>query len=99
MPWLPSAGILLVVFCVGALPTNQYWKVGAAESACLPRLPRGLLAGASGACLLPPNCWTLPPCMQVGAYFGVLLLFYLLYSLPMSYIKHNRVDQAHDGLK
>ncbi|KAL4458381.1 hypothetical protein ABPG75_013246 [Micractinium tetrahymenae] len=34
-----------------------------------------------------------------GAFFGGVLLFYLLFSLPMSYIKHSRVDStAADGL-
>ena len=35
--------------------------------------------------------------MQVGTYFLVLLAVYLLYSLPMSYIKHSRVDYVNTG--
>ena len=37
---------------------------------------------------------------KVGVYMGVLLSYYLLYSLPMSYIKHSRVDYVNtDELK
>ncbi|KAI7840220.1 hypothetical protein COHA_006002 [Chlorella ohadii] len=54
MPWLPSTAIGMCIFCVGALPSNEYWKI--------------------------------------GVFFGGLLVFFLLFSLPMSYIKHNRVD-------
>ncbi|KAI7844490.1 hypothetical protein COHA_001949, partial [Chlorella ohadii] len=54
MPWLPSVAINLVVFSVGALPTNDYEEVG----------------------------W----------FYGAALLFYLLVSLPLSYIKQSSVD-------
>lgn len=37
------------------------------------------------------------PC--AGLFFAAMLLFYLVYSLPMSYIKHSRVNEANDGLK
>lgn len=41
--------------------------------------------------LLPsaaPDC--IPPTPSAGTFFAILLVVYLLYSLPMSYIKHNR---------
>lgn len=48
----------------------------------------------------PPACsvGTLPRAeyWKVGFYFVGLLLVYLLYSLPMSYIKHSRVDSNAD---
>ena len=31
---------------------------------------------------------------KVGAYFGVILVLYLLWALPVSYIKHNQTDAA-----
>ena len=46
----------------------------------------------------PANrCFPPPPCRDYwksSAFFGAILLFYLLFSLPMSYIKHSRVDRT-----
>lgn len=32
---------------------------------------------------------------RVGAWFGASLLFYLLFSLPMSYLKRNMLDHVN----
>jgi hypothetical protein len=32
---------------------------------------------------------------KIAIYFGVVLAVYLLFSLPMSYIKHNQVDYVN----
>jgi hypothetical protein len=31
---------------------------------------------------------------KIAIYFGIVVLLYLLFSLPMSYIKHSRADRA-----
>lgn len=31
---------------------------------------------------------------KIGAYFCGAAAFYILFSLPMSYVKHSRVDQS-----
>jgi hypothetical protein len=32
---------------------------------------------------------------KIGTYFGVVLAVYLLFSLPMSYIKHSQIDYVN----
>lgn len=51
-----------------------------------PSLP---LAPARSVGALPNSAF-----WRTGLYFLVLLVVYLLFSLPMSYIKHSRVDRA-----
>ena len=61
----------------------------------------GWLVGGPAGWLCVPVV-TLPACSvaalpnadywKIGLYFGVLLLAWLLFSLPMSYLKHSMVD-------
>jgi hypothetical protein len=32
---------------------------------------------------------------KIGTYFGIVLAVYLLFSLPMSYIKHSQIDYVN----
>ena len=65
---------------------ENYWSAG------LSRMRRSslLLPGACSVGALPKaEYW------KIGFYFGLLVVVYLLFSLPMSYIRHSRVDYTN----
>ena len=49
------------------------------------------------SCLIACSVGALPNSdyWKIGAYFGGVLAVYLLFSLPMSYIKHSQIDYVN----
>jgi hypothetical protein len=97
MPWLPSLCLLLVLFFLGNIPSDDYirfgvwcgkrqWPPGCRMDFCLhdalQHLLYDLLVFSTNRCSQ----------MRLCGSAGILAAFYLLFSLPMSYIKHYRRD-------
>ncbi|EFN53780.1 hypothetical protein CHLNCDRAFT_58448 [Chlorella variabilis] len=85
MPWLPSLALLLLVFRQAAARRFLRGLAGHATRVALHRIAVQYL---NVAALPNSGYW------NIGIFYGGALAFYLVFSLPMSYVKHSRVDYA-----